>query len=509
MTTTKTYHKYFFIAILFIIAWQIFCISVLFANKTDCFPSLCADGQTRAVLGAKWIRAPFFMNEGYTRNSIWLPLPYWLIGVGLTICYSLYWIPIIINLICGAALLLMLYNISRVLFNDRITGLIELLLVGFIPWFVWLSISGMSEPLSFLLIIAGFFFYLAWIKQISRVGFLWCAGGVLTLANMARNENWIVSGLLTAAIIVACFINKNLLREKKYRLPFLLVLIAPWVFPLAWTIAQAKIFHAFNLYYYYRKVSGCTPISEIKMSGVLARRFFIFFQSASAASIPIFALSFCGAVAMILKKQKLAVIYLALVLSYSIFLLGVFLSGAIPGLRERVPLILVLLISPFAAYTVRKIFSIRLRAYAPKILIKTILTIGVFIFVMSNISTSSNFPAPYKEMAIFSSIGQKLKILWEDGILGKDDKIIIIPPQKDFMQKDAILSYNVISAYSNHPFNIFVIEEWMEREKVSMLIDDAKIIAVQEDFYNQYQDHVKKISRLLFRVGDYAVFLIK
>ncbi|MFA5388834.1 MAG: hypothetical protein WC312_03665 [Candidatus Omnitrophota bacterium] len=502
MTGNKTYRNYLLIAIIFIIVWQFFCVAVLCVNKTDCFPSLCADGQTRAVLGAKWLHAPFFMNEGYTRNSIWLPLQYWLTGLGLLAWYNLYWIPIIINIICGAALLFVFYNMCRLLFDDPVIGLIELLIAGFVPWFVWLSVSGMSEPLSFLLIVTAFFFYISWIKQIARPGFLWCIGATLTLANMTRNENWAVSVLLAASIIGTYFIHRDILRDRKYRLPFLFVLVAPWVFPLAWTIAQYQTFHDLSIYYYYRHISGRVGGSGIIPPGIFAKRFFIFFQSL-AASIPVFVLSFFGAVVIMAKKQKLAVIYLALVLSYSIFLLCVFLGIVVPGLRERVPLIIVLLLSPFAAYAIRKIFSIRLRAYVPEILVKSMVVVSVFIFAGNNISACSNFPAPYKEMASFSSIGRKLGALWDDGILKKGDKVIIIP-----LEQDAILSYNMIAAYSNHPFDIIVIEEWVGQEKIAVFLNKARIIVLHKDFYDKYQEHIRKASRRIFKIEDYEGFFL-
>ncbi|MDD4894548.1 MAG: glycosyltransferase family 39 protein, partial [Candidatus Omnitrophica bacterium] len=157
---------------IYIALWLIFSISILFYHKNMIFPSFCADGQTRAVLGAKWIHAPFLMNEPYSHNSIWLPLQYWIIGLGLKIFYDLYWVPVAINLLFSAGSLWFLYKISWMFYENRVVSFISVLLAGSIPWFIWLSISGMSEPMAIFFIITSVFFYFNWLKDINRIQYL-------------------------------------------------------------------------------------------------------------------------------------------------------------------------------------------------------------------------------------------------------------------------------------------------------------------------------------------------
>jgi len=477
--------KYGFMPFIVLIG-LIFAVSILYANKIEIFPSFCGDGQSKAILGARWIKSPMFMDPC---SPLWLPLPNWLIGIGLKIFYDLYWVPIAINLIFSAVSLFLLYEISWVFFKNRIIGLISIALTAFLRDFVGLAISGMSEPVSHFFIIATFLFYFKWIMDKDKTRFLLISGMMMALGNMTRMNNWSFSFLFTISTLIIALRNKPVLG--KNRIKILSFLIIPWIFPLIWeSMLHIKV-GTFLAYY-----NDCKKCTDSWGWNLNTSKLFLFFLKHIFIVAPfIFITSAIQACRAFRKRENSYLLYFGIAILYNIPILALFLKGAIPSSPERLFIISFMLLSPFSARLIYDIFAVNkfkpFFRYSLKIFVFMIFVLIVF----KDISASCKVPF-WKEGNAIARIGCRLKTMWESGIL-KDDDIVVIRPKDG----DEVTSFVMAAAYSNHPFNIRVVRKETDSSAMERLVSASKVLVLSSKFYQEY----KGGKRQLFKIKDYHV----
>lgn len=473
-----------------LLAWIFFCISILYTNWQGYFPSYSADGQTRAVLGAKWIKKPFLLNNAYSYNSVWLPLQYWLVGVGLTIFYDLYWTPIIINLIFSAGVLYLLYRITLTFINNRFAGAIGILLALFFPGFVWLSISGMAEPVSNFFIVGTFLFYFKWINDLKRMNFLLYAYLMQFFGNMARVENWIFSVFFAIATIIILLRDKTIAENHKSKI-FFLILVLPWIFVVIWESAQFYKFRTLFLYYNVVK-KETMAIYGLSFKKGLMKAISTYLTTYPLALI----LSLIETAYMAVKKFFPGVLYFLGVLLYSFFLLLRFPLGVIPAPMDRSFVIVSLLLIPLAAKLVYDFSKFKKIHYAFKVSILAV----IFVILTSNFFRCYAFPYVRGDLPETMCLaGQQLKLLWKQGLLAEKDIVLIKMHKSD----DGIFCYNVIAAYSNHPLNI----KGGGGENINLLIKDAKAILIHPDDMRSLP--ITLNPERIYEIKDYVIVLLK
>ncbi len=366
-------------------------------------------------------------------------------------------------------------------YENRIVSFISVILAGFIPWFVWLSISGMGEPLAIFLIITSMFFYFSWLKDIAKIRFLALSSLAQVLGNMTRYENLAFSFFLTISAIVVVMRNKNIFKTTKVRMGIFFILICPWIFPLAWHIAQYFNDRVlFSAYYACKKEADFFNYLSFK------GRVLKFVNLGTVAPVILF-FALIEFFRSAHKKIYSHIAYYGAVIFYNISLFALFLGNAIPLISERTNVISFLLLSPFAAKFIYDIFI----WFRFSFFMRSLLVIIFSSFIAYNAYLAYFYPLD-GGVATFGPIGQKLKTLWQQGVLSENDLIMIKP--KDGHE---ILSYNVVAAYSNHPFNIYVSEA-----------RDPKVAVVHSQFSVNYADKIAH-GKEIYRWADYSIILLK
>lgn len=188
------------------------------------FVSVSGDDFMRALIALEWAKHPFLVSTEFdTASSLWLPLPFWLNGVALKAVSEPWLVPIAVNVALSLGGLLYLYGLARRLFDER-TALLTIILIGILPWHVWLSTSGMAEiPLLFFLS-AAFYYLVRWESDVAPRWALLASVAALG-ATMARPEGWLYVLPLTARFAAA-------LSRRRWELVVAATL--PWSFAVCW-----------------------------------------------------------------------------------------------------------------------------------------------------------------------------------------------------------------------------------------------------------------------------------
>jgi uncharacterized membrane protein len=141
----------------------------------------------------------------------------------LTICLPSVWLlvgtlfltPKIVNLIVSGIAVIAVYFLGRELFG-RTAGFLTASLFAFLPWHVWLGISGLTSDLPSVVLIALFgLFFFRWLET-DQPRALLAAAGYLFVANGFRYENWLFSLIFSLLIIsstVSCWRQGRLDRQ--------------------------------------------------------------------------------------------------------------------------------------------------------------------------------------------------------------------------------------------------------------------------------------------------------
>ena len=134
------------------------------------------------------------------KDSHQLPFADYLFGLGLAIYRDLYLTPKIVNVIVSSGAVIAVYLLGRELFG-RMAGLLTAALFAFLPWTVWLGMSGMPSDLPSVLLISLFGLFLFRWLQSNEPAALLTAAVFLALANGFRYENWIYSGVFSLLLV--------------------------------------------------------------------------------------------------------------------------------------------------------------------------------------------------------------------------------------------------------------------------------------------------------------------
>jgi hypothetical protein len=154
-----------------------------------------ADGFSRVIRGYEWLQAPRWEVE------LWLPLHFWFYGAALWIWNDVLLVPRMLNFTLGVLIIVGFYLIGSTLV-DRRAGVLAALLVAVFPYEVWLSMSGMSEPLFHALIVGGLFGTVLWWRNGSQRALL--AGGIaLAAATAVRYEAWFFVAVFIPVVLGA------------------------------------------------------------------------------------------------------------------------------------------------------------------------------------------------------------------------------------------------------------------------------------------------------------------
>lgn len=155
---------------------------------------LTADDYSRTVISWDWLQDPRIYS------GVWLSPHFWLNGLFIGLFGDLTLGPIIANTIFSILTLVYLYLLVEKIFTKQI-AVISCLVYCVFPFQVWLSVSGMPEPVFFFFVTACIYYFVLWYKHIYEKNswrYLLAAAVSIALSNMFRYEGW----FFTAAFIV-------------------------------------------------------------------------------------------------------------------------------------------------------------------------------------------------------------------------------------------------------------------------------------------------------------------
>lgn len=161
-------------------------------------------------------------------SDLWPPLQFWLEAVVLTIYPNLLVAPLVVNVTAsmGALISLLLLGYTLGLRNSAL--FIQFLLIVSLPWYLWLSLSGLAEPIFFFCITLAYLGIAQWLIRDRQWG-VWIAAISLLAAGMIRFDSWGYSAVFSVAL---CWYWWRAPRPQPHT--WLIAAGVPWIFPAFW-----------------------------------------------------------------------------------------------------------------------------------------------------------------------------------------------------------------------------------------------------------------------------------
>lgn len=331
-------------------------------------------------------------------------------GSALKISPELIFVPAIVNTLFSLGAILVLFFLARDLFENELVALASVCLVSFFPWFVWLSLSALSESIFIFFVALSCLFWIRYIKSKRCLFLLFSAIGFL-FSTMIRNEGWFF------AFVFSLFILKDILVEfkgkKKIKWNLLIYPVVACFFIPVWLI--------YKKYCYGSAFFGSTtPLALRVCPGVRSIFSNIFFYPAELVKLSpeiliLSTLSF-------IKLRKFTTF-----LNFSIFLLLelilVILAASfyvIPCVLPFRPILInIFLLVPLASFGLFQVI-VRKKVSHLRVFIYLILTMSI---TALNIHNCYGYNLYTGQQAI--KTGVLLKSLSGGGIMTSEDKVIL------------------------------------------------------------------------------------
>jgi hypothetical protein len=352
-------------------------------------------------------------------GSGWLPFSDYLFGLSLALHRDLFLTPKVVNLAISGITVIVVYFLGRELF-DRRTGFLTAALFAFLPWHVWLGISGMTSDLPTVALIALFaVFFVRWLKTDGPEPFL-AAAGCLGLANGFRYENWLYALVFSLLVVYIAALRWRRQRlERRWVIVAVCALVIVNVFPVGWMTASYIVLgdwlpamHGINAFM-VAGMAGQTTRTEAQMSIPLM----------ALGSFPFEIVLSIAAIVLLPISRRSAVFRLYLVmLGMTILLFAFVFGGQLPAWLNipRYLLSFIVLALPFAGFLIVQLF----RAPPPwrneGVVASCLIVLAAAIF---DIGRSFNYPASFPKDAIHA--GWAVRSLQNTGTIPEHGKILI------------------------------------------------------------------------------------
>lgn len=198
-------NKYLSVLILLVIKFLVQ-ISVLRSG----FMWLSADDYCRTVKSYEWLQNPNLYS------GVWLSGHFWINGIIMFFIKDLFLAVLFVNITFSALSLIYFYRIVDLIFDKKV-AFFSALIFSLFQFQVWLSISGLPEPIFFFFIIGGIYYFLIW-KKTDKVTSLLLSAVFFTGGNLFRYEGWIFSAVFIFLVIVKhrrniIDLDRNLVRD--------------------------------------------------------------------------------------------------------------------------------------------------------------------------------------------------------------------------------------------------------------------------------------------------------
>ena len=306
------------------------------------FTEISGDGFFKALMAYEWRMSPAIVSRDFGVFSLfWFPPYFWFTGIIYWLSNELVLTLKLTSYIASITGLLVLYRLSCQLTHKR-AALLTVLLVGSIPFHLWLSLSMTETTLYLLTVLLGFQCFLKWLKFQKNLSLI---GGSLAFlcCSALRPEGWVLACLFSLFILFLGFKQRGTNR-------FLLVVCA--LFPLLFIgfwLTDNWIFYGDPLHFLTAQKSHMdskTYSATLKWGRSLQPLFFMFVLSPL-----LFLLIATGIMAKWRSFGSEIRGYLTFVILYVVSLAVLFQFGfGTTASPQRYGLIPVVLLAPFAGF---------------------------------------------------------------------------------------------------------------------------------------------------------------
>lgn len=164
-------------------------------------------------------------------SDLWPPLQFWVEALALRFYPHVLTVPCLVNSMASGGTLACLAWLGRTLGLENEGMILSVVLAATIPWFVWLSVSGLAEPL-FIFCIALAYGGVAHWRGSGRGWGLWTAALGLLAAGMLRFDGWGHSASFSLALAWMWW------QASPRPCGWLVAALVPWLFPIVWLARQ-------------------------------------------------------------------------------------------------------------------------------------------------------------------------------------------------------------------------------------------------------------------------------
>ena len=315
----------------------------MFVYNSD-FPGASGDDFYRALMTYEWRESPFLVSSSFGLISvIWFPTHFWFAGMVYMLTDNLVFSLVSISILFSLVELFILYHLSKNLF-DKHTAFLTIVLVAFIPWQIWLSISMTEMTLYYASIVGAFLFYIKWQKECKPAQLL-IASLFFLSSTMLRPEGWIFA-VLFSGYLMLIIIRRRQHKSSIYYL--ILCIIISGLFIFLWLIHN---FREFGNPFYFLHASKIHIQSHLNLQHMIFYKKSLQYPFLMLIVSPfIFLFSILSLFFTYKKLKSIQRNYLLFILAQlTVLMLASVYGAGTKAAPQRYVLINIILLAPFAA----------------------------------------------------------------------------------------------------------------------------------------------------------------
>ncbi|MFC2171016.1 hypothetical protein ACFLU6_00115 [Acidobacteriota bacterium] len=372
------------------------------------FAGASGDDFFRALMAFEWSDSPYFVSTEFGLDSVlWFPTHFWITGSIYILLKDLILSLTLTSCVSSIIELVLLFLLARALF-DHATGHVVLLLVGFLPWQIWLGLSMTEMTLYFASALGAFLYLVKW-QSGGEGSHVVTAGCFLLFATMLRPESWTFAAFFSAYLLIRFIRNPRSPGRSRAEL---LAMVIPCLFIIFWF---GRNYHDYGHPMYFlmaskEHIDAYLGVKNLPLWSTILQHPFLMF----IISPLIFLLAWTSILLNFRRLKSTHKIYLCFVLGQLLIIVAASSFGInTKAAPQRYVMINMLLLAPFAASFLSSLWRKRSwRAAVLAVLCIHLLVCGIKAFF---------YPLTFRDSI---AIGKSLKEGFESGEILDSEQIL-------------------------------------------------------------------------------------
>jgi hypothetical protein len=395
------------------------------------FISVSADEFARGLIAGEWALHPRF-NLAADMGGIWLPFEKYLNGSILLIWPDVIWAPRLTVFFFSCCLVVVVYLLVYRLFENFSIAVLASFFLVFQPWFVWLSGTPMLDMYFLACFFTGLLFLMVWFRR-SRSGYWFWAGVCFFFSSGFHLQGWLAINLVNLLTLIPFY---QALRNRDF--PQVFRLIGFYILGNSFILLGSAV-EFLQTGHILAFVSNHTSYAQWFYHGynISSLRRFLYYPGLIYDQSSRWIWIFIVLAIFFLWQEKgsrwklLPILMFGLLLgAYSVENLISIPATAAP---ERYSLIFVILLSPYIAYGVYRLWYI----FMDSSQVSLIRFLGILLVVLfpvaveQNIARVTAFPAGISLDAV--EVGRQLRTLLDNTSADSQSKYMVELRYWDFL----------------------------------------------------------------------------